>query len=40
MLIGILRLRAQMWTWGAVIGFPIGVALQTFAISLMSGVRL
>lgn len=40
MLTGIIRMRAQLWTWGAIIGFPIVVALQTFAISMMSAWRL
>jgi hypothetical protein len=40
MLTGILRMRAQLWTWGALVGFPLLVAVQTFAISMMSGVRL
>ncbi|MBX9678101.1 MAG: hypothetical protein K2X38_05000 [Gemmataceae bacterium] len=40
MLTGIIRLRAQLWTWGAIVGFPIVVALQTFAISMMSAWRL
>jgi len=40
MLTGMLRLRAQMWTWAAAIGFPIVVALQTLLIANLAVLRL